>query len=146
MMNPYKKSPENMRYAVGRIVMGSLIFTSANIVVASAVNDKPASGARRYTIEATFDSSEKRFMFRFEADEGEIVEVRSNHAGMLLIGKLQVHKTSSAKSVQIKTTIKSGVATIARSTLISTLGQPSGILIDTDHGPVALNLLIAELA
>lgn len=137
---------DNTRHAAGRIVIGSLIFTSTNIAMASAVNDKTPRGTTRYAIEAAFSASGKRFAPRFEVDEGERLEVRSDHAGMLLVARFEVHKTSSATAVQIKTRINDGARTVAQSTLISTLGQSSGILIDTVQGPVELSLLIAELA
>lgn len=136
----------NMQYAVGRIVIGNLIFTSANIAVASSANDKTISGTMLYTVEVAFIASGKRFASRFKVGESEIIEVRSDHADMLLVGTVQVHKTGSAKTVQIKAKINNGGLTVVQSTLISTLGQSSGMVIDTEQGPVDLNLLVTELA
>lgn len=146
MMHARGSTSGNMRYSVGRIVIGTLIFTSANIAVASAVKGKTDSSTMRYAIEAAFGSSGKRFTSRFEVDEGETIEVRSDQAGMFLVGRFQVHKASSAETVQIKAKINNDGLTVAQSTLISTLGQSSGILIDTEQGPVELNLLVTELA
>lgn len=65
---------------------------------------------------------------------------------MLLVGEFQVHKTDSSRTVQIKANIKRDGMTVAQPTLISTLGQSSGILIDTEEGPVELSLLVTALA
>ena len=134
-----------MQYAVGRIVIGTLIFTSANIALASPMSDKGTSGNTRYVVETSFSASGKRYTSRFEVDEGENVRVQPEREGMPFAVEFKVYKTDSTKTVKIKAIIKDGDLAVAQPTLISTLGQSSGILIDTEQGPVELSLLVTEI-
>lgn len=102
-MELQEAQPEALQYGAGRVVIGSLVFMSANIALASRANDKASD---KTNDKANGDKA------RFAVDTSFRV---------------------------------AGKPTVAQPTLITTLGQPSGIRVDTELGPVEISLLVTGL-
>lgn len=66
--------------------------------------------------------------------------------GEAFTAELQVGKGTAPNNVYIKASIKRADAILAQPVLLSTLGQRSGMRVDTAAGPLEVSLLVTELA
>lgn len=146
IMNLQHAQPSKVRRTIGRIVIGSLTFTSAGMALAFRGDSIAMGGAAHYAIDTTFKIAGKSFAPRFQAREGETVTVRSDADGAPFSAEFLVRSAGTPNSVQIKASIKSGDVILAQPVLFSTLGQASGIRIGTEAGQLEVSLVVTELA